>query len=210
MAELEQQTSQAMQRLENIKFIPGPVPAALTSIGFLPGSNKPPAEIFSFLETLIAHSDSDDENEFPLPSLDEVSHLALLSHSIVAYMSHLDYRKLARITSKICTDTNRWLAHIFRFIDAAASYHVDSTEAILRAVRLAIVTRCPGYLEGGVPALANPCLYISENSSPLGLQYACRQLGLPLNCIRLIPSNTAFGKKATIFYTFSLSFFNRC
>lgn len=59
---------------------------------------------------------------------------------------------------------------------------------------LAIVTRCPGYLEGGVPALANPCLYISENSSLVGLQYACRQLGLPLHCIRLVPSNTTFGK----------------
>lgn len=59
---------------------------------------------------------------------------------------------------------------------------------------LAIVTRCPGYLEGGVPALANPCLYISENSSLTGLQYACRQLGLPIHCIRLVPSNTAFGR----------------
>lgn len=198
LAELELQASQAMQRLENIKLIPGPIPKTLTSTGYLAAANKAPAEIFSFLEALIAHSDSDDENEFPLPPLDEVSHLALLSHSLVAYMSHLDYRKLARITSKICTDTNRWLSHIFRFIDSSASYHVDSTEAILRAVRLAIVTRCPGYLEGGVPALANPCLYISENSSPLGLQFACRQLGLPLNCIRLVPSNTAFGKKTDL------------
>lgn len=55
------------------------------------------------------------------------------------------------------------------------------------------MTRCPGYLEGGVPALANPCLYICENSSQLALQYACRQLGLPVNCIRLVPSNTSFG-----------------
>lgn len=164
----------------------------LSTAGGLPGANKPPSEIFKFLESLIAHSDSDGDGAdgaagYPLPQLDEVSHLALLSHSIVAYMSHLDYRKLSKITSRICNDTNRWLAQIFRFPDAAASYHSDSTDAILRAVRLAIVTRCPGYLEGGVPALANPCLYISENSSPLGLQYACRQLGLPLNCIRLVP-----------------------
>lgn len=59
--------------------------------------------------------------------------------------------------------------------------------------RLAIVTRCPGYLEGGVPALANPCLYICENSSQIALQYACRQLGLPVNCIRLVPASTSFG-----------------
>lgn len=61
--------------------------------------------------------------------------------------------------------------------------------------RLAIVTRCPGYLEGGVPALANPCLYICENSSQIALQYACRQLGLPVTCIRLVPASTTFGNK---------------
>lgn len=64
--------------------------------------------------------------------------------------------------------------------------------------RLAIVTRCPGYLEGGVPALANPCLYICENSSQIALQYACRQLGLPVNCIRLVPPNQSFGKLTNV------------
>lgn len=125
-----------MQRLENIKSIPE-TPIALPTLGLLHQERKAPAEIFSFLESLIAQSDQgDDDSEFfILPPLDEVSHLALLSHSIVAYMSHLDYRKLSKITSKICNDTNRWLAHLFRFIDANASYHIDSTETILRAVR---------------------------------------------------------------------------
>lgn len=65
---------------------------------------------------------------------------------------------------------------------------------LFHCCRLAIVTRCPGYLEGGVPALANPCLYICENSSQIALQYACRQLGLPVNCIRLIPASSSFGE----------------
>lgn len=59
--------------------------------------------------------------------------------------------------------------------------------------RLAIVTRCPGYLEGGVPALAHPIFYICENSSQLAVNSACRQLGLPVNCIRLVPASTSFG-----------------
>lgn len=63
---------------------------------------------------------------------------------------------------------------------------------------MAIATRCPGYLEGGVPALANPCLYICENSSQIALQFACRQLGLPINCIRLVPSNTNIGNVGTM------------
>lgn len=58
---------------------------------------------------------------------------------------------------------------------------------------LAIVSRCPGYLEGGVMALASPCLYISEQNSAISLQYACRQIGLPLESIRLVPCNTTVG-----------------
>lgn len=173
-------------------------------MGLLANDRYAPADVLTFLESVIVANSTDPDEaddvdtvadpEYLLPSLNEVSHLALISHSIIAYLSHLDYRKLTRITAKISGDTNRWLAHLFRFIDANASYHSDSTDAILKAVRLAIVTRCPGYLEGGVPALANPCLYICENSSQIALQYACRQLGLPINCIRLVPSNTSFGE----------------
>lgn len=162
LAELEMRATQALQRLERIKTIPGPPPPTeeQPAIGFLHIGRKPPSQIFSFLESLIAYNNNNnnninnhnidseedddvddfedediDEHSFPLPPLDEVTHLALLSHSIVAYLSHLEYQKLSRLTSKICNDTNRWLAHIFRFIDASASYHLDSTEAILRAVR---------------------------------------------------------------------------
>lgn len=77
-------------------------------------------------------------------------------------------------------------------MDPASSFHADNADAILRVVRLAFV-RCPGYLEGGIPALAQPCFYISENSTPHRLQYACRQLGIPLEAIRLIPANSTFG-----------------
>lgn len=48
-----------------------------------------------------------------------------------------------------------------------------------------------------MPALANPSLYICENSSQVSLQYACRQLGLPVNCIRLVSSNTDLGEQRT-------------
>lgn len=254
MAELELQASQALQRLEAVKINPNPeTPAVVkastsSTTGLLANDRYAPSEVLSFLESVIvANSTDPDENddtdmtepEYLLPALNEVSHLALISHSIIAYLSHLDYRKLTRITAKVSGDTNRWLAHLFRFIDANASYHMDSTDAILRAVRfeqsilrftnfcfiysiritdcvvcfrLAIVTRCPGYLEGGVPALANPCLYICENSSQIGLQYACRQLGLPVNCIRMIPASTDFGKRSikTIYLVFRNNNYIKC
>lgn len=155
LAELELQASQALQRLESIKINPIPpevqqpsidsTPNTSTTTGLLGNDQYAPADVLSFLETVIVANSSDPDDgddmengnnpEYLLPALNEVSHLALISHSIIAYLSHLDYRKLTKITTKISSDTNQWLAHLFRFIDANASYHTDSTDAILRAVR---------------------------------------------------------------------------
>lgn len=145
------QASQALQRLEAIKIntntetAPVLASSASSTTGLLSNDRYAPSDILTFLESVIVtnSTDSDDADdvdaaadpEYLLPSLNEVSHLALISHSIIAYLSHLDYRKLAKITAKISGDTNRWLAHLFRFIDGNASYHTDSTDAILRAVR---------------------------------------------------------------------------
>uniref|UniRef100_A0A1B0G4K0 Pyridoxal-dependent decarboxylase domain-containing protein 1 n=1 Tax=Glossina morsitans morsitans TaxID=37546 RepID=A0A1B0G4K0_GLOMM len=210
LAELELKTSQVLQRLESVKATPMAVntitsPHSLANttadtavnsdkvLAVLHGDRKAPSEILKSLELLISYTESDDDSEFPLPALDDVSHLALISHSIVAYLSHLDRSQLKRITARIAGDTTHWLGALFRFVDASSSFHNDNTEATLRTVRLAIIARCPGYLEGGIPALAHPCFYISENTTPIRLQYACRQLGIPLDAIRLISTNNTFG-----------------
>ncbi|XP_017463049.1 PREDICTED: pyridoxal-dependent decarboxylase domain-containing protein 1-like, partial [Rhagoletis zephyria] len=223
LAELELKSAHVLRGLENVKTAPvaetpetppeaaadavdggrpnienGPdspllTPATPKHTTLLYGDCKPPADILKSLETLIAYSDSDDDPEFPLPGLDDVAQLALISHSIVAYLTHLDRQHLVRVSSSIAGDTTRWLGALFRFLDPGSSFHTDNADAILRTVRLAIVARCPGYLEGGIPALAHPCFYISENTTPLRLQYACRQLGIPLDAIRLIPANSTFG-----------------
>lgn len=147
---MEFQTSKALQRLEAIKInpntetIPLLASSASSKTGLLATDRYAPGDVLTFLESIIIANANDDEDgddmegepEYLLPALNEVSHLALISHSIIAYLSHLDYRKLTKITAKISGDTNRWLAHLFRYIDANASYHTDSTEAILRAVRL--------------------------------------------------------------------------
>lgn len=183
-----------MHRLENLKCSTEPNALATPAASILVSEQKPTNEIFKCLEALISHTDSsDDEDHFPLPPLDDVAHLAIMTHSLVAYMSHLDYHKLSKITQKICNETARWLADLFAFPDASASYHTDSTGSLLRSVRLAIIDRCPGYLDGGLAALVQPCLYISDQSAQLGLQYVCRQLGLPLASIRLVPSVVTYG-----------------
>lgn len=164
-------------------------PIGVPVAGFLAPERRDAAEIVSGLETLICTTESGIEPEYSLPPLNEVSQLALISHSFVAYLSHLRRSQLVKVTTKIASDTNRWLSHIFRFSDSSTSYHNDSTECVLRALRLAIVSKCPGYLEAGIQALANPCMYVTENSALLALQYAARQLGLPAECIRVVPSS---------------------
>lgn len=147
LAELEMQASQALHRLESIKLnrdanaTPLANSNSSSSAGILSADRCAPSDVLSFLESVLVSqiTEGDDEESeeqnFLLPALNEVSHLALISHSIIAYLSHLDYRKLSKVTTKISNDTNQWLAHLFRFIDGNASYHNDSTDAILRAVR---------------------------------------------------------------------------
>lgn len=150
LAELELQASQALQRLESLKVDRAPenvpVVAAIATppAGLLTTERNSTSDVLTFLESIIvANSNEPDDSDeldgndadYLLPALNDVSHLTLISHSIIAYLSHLDYRKLQRITGKISGDTNRWLAHLFRFAGANASYHTDSTDAILKAIR---------------------------------------------------------------------------
>ncbi|KAI8035136.1 pyridoxal-dependent decarboxylase domain-containing protein 1 [Drosophila gunungcola] len=211
LAELELRSSQVLQRLENVKVSSTPdnhpnsdenpeEPAAAAAAAaedqlhsHLPAEHRVPSDILKSLEQLVSYTDSDDDPEFPLPALDDVSHLALISHSIVAYLSHLDRQQLLRVTNSISGDATRWLGTLFHFAHPASSFHADNADAVLRTVRLAIVARCPGYLEGGIPALAQPTFYISENTTPVRLQYACRQLGIPLEAIKIIPEHSQYG-----------------
>lgn len=151
LAELELQASQALQRLESLKIEKAPEPSetivspnVASATGLLTTERNSTADVLSFLETIIVVNSSDPEDtddldgsdaDYLLPALNDVSHLTLISHSIIAYLSHLDYRKLQRIIGKISGDTNRWLAHLFRFANANASYHSDTTDAILKAIR---------------------------------------------------------------------------
>ncbi|XP_016994970.2 pyridoxal-dependent decarboxylase domain-containing protein 1 [Drosophila takahashii] len=220
LAELELRSSQVLQRLENVKVSSTPEKLKPKSKpkshedgedqqeqdqqdegeaedqqeeDLLPAEHRVPSDILKSLEQLVSYTDSDDDPEFPLPALDDVSHLALISHSIVAYLSHLDRQQLLRVTNSISGDATRWLGTLFHFAQPASSFHADNADAVLRTVRLAIVARCPGYLEGGIPALAQPTFYISENTTPVRLQYACRQLGIPLEAIKIIPEHSQYG-----------------
>ncbi|XP_055616087.1 pyridoxal-dependent decarboxylase domain-containing protein 1 [Toxorhynchites rutilus septentrionalis] len=202
LAELEVQASQVLNRLEYIKttqeqqqptnpmFQQMPI-----APGYLQSDRKPTAEVLSSLENLISQLDLDDEPEFVLPPLDESSQLAVITHSITAYLSALERQHLNRVVSKIVSDTNRWLSHMFRFMDCSTGYYRESAECILNALRLAIANRFSESTENRLTQLQNATLYISEVSSLFALQHTCRFIGLPVSNIRVVPCHTMFGAR---------------
>lgn len=193
LAELEQQSSQIIQRLENIKM-QTEQQEDLMSSHFHSVNKKQPSEILSALESLITHSDHDYDSEFCLPPVDEIGYLSFISHSIIPYLTYLECNQLGKVTSKITNDTNRWLSNIFHITDGVINYFNDSSECTQRALKLALIQKFPRYLDGtDMSDLKNVCIYTS-NASLMGIQFACRQLGVPLTSIRLIPFNTVLGK----------------
>lgn len=141
LEKLESAASQVVHRLESVKTVleeeARENEVTQPTNPFLP-DKKLPSELLAALEALVSQpvdGESDELAEYPLPPIDEVSHLVLVSHSITSYLSYLNRRQLLKVTSKILTDTNRWLSNLFRFIDCSASYHTDSSECLVRAMR---------------------------------------------------------------------------
>jgi threonine aldolase len=66
---------------------------------------------------------------------------------------------------------------------------------MVRITRMLILHKYPEYLELGYEALiSHPPVIYTSIASPLGLvQHICRQVGLPLMCVRPVPCNTVFG-----------------
>lgn len=176
--------------------------------GLLHSERKEAKDILTNLEQqMISYTDGGDsaDGDYLFPPLDEVSQLALISHSMAAYMHHMRRDQLVRLTTKIYTDTNRWLSHIFRFVDAVSTYHHDTTESIVRTLRLAIMARHPIYSEAGAQALNNVSIYVCEESAMISLQFACKQLGLSLDCIRMVPQNTTPNSSGGVIGTMDVS-----
>lgn len=142
MEKLESAASQVVHRLESVKTVleeeARENDVLQPAVNPLLPDKKLPSEILAYLEALVSQPvDGDNEElaEYPLPPIDEVSHLVLVSHSVVSYLSYLNRRQLLKVTSKILTDTSRWLSNLFRFTDCSASYHGDSSECLVRALR---------------------------------------------------------------------------
>nr|CAD7264811.1 unnamed protein product [Timema shepardi] len=222
VSELEFQASQVIGRLEEAveKAEDGSSKGQVwkNSHGFLPIPSKSSDEILGLLEDLIAYEDSredsSDDDISPggasLPQLDPIARLSIVTQSVAAYAGGLERSHLQRFSSRITSDTTRWLSHLFRFFDCAAFFHEDVLEGIVRLARMMLHYKYPKYLEDGYEALsARPPVIYSSVAAPLGVvQYICRQasalfsvthyssiLGLPMVCVRPVPCNTMFGSQ---------------
>ncbi|CAH0397732.1 unnamed protein product [Chilo suppressalis] len=166
------------------------------SAGFFEPEEMPMDEILKVLEDMVLKTDHNCESvEPPLLPTDAVTRATILSHSICALFGRLERSHAARLGAHIASETTRWMAHMFRLADYNAYYHHEQLEGLVRVTRMLLHHRYPRYLEDGALAFTNrlPCIY-SCVASPLGIvQHLCRQLGLPLACVRPVPVN-ATGK----------------
>ncbi|KAF5285802.1 hypothetical protein FQA39_LY04263 [Lamprigera yunnana] len=199
LGEIAIEASQIVSRLEQIAE-GGKLPesAFATPIVFLGPEQKRRDELLEVIEGLLS---VDDEGEnVTLPTLDDVSKLVVLSHSIGAYCGGLDKHLLQKLSTRVTTDTTRWLGQMLGFLDCVAFYHDDQLEGLVRITRMMLHYKYPRYLEDGALAYsaAPPTIY-SSVASPLGVvQHLCKQLGLPLACVRPVPVNTHFGSQHTM------------
>ncbi|KAL4624522.1 pyridoxal-dependent decarboxylase domain-containing protein 1-like isoform X1 [Arapaima gigas] len=198
LAEMAKNIDDAMKILENgqreieerqkcmLKDIPGP----------LQGHGQDVNSILQLIHNLM-HGEEKEDSQSQGPSLGERAHVALLGHTLVAYFSGLDPKRVRRLTTRVQSDTTLWLCQIFRFENSSAYFHEDDREGLLRVSRLVLYSRYKDYATKGFIALScrQPVIYQSSACRPGLGQYLCNQLGLALSSLCTVPSSSTFGSE---------------
>nr|Q66HY8.1 RecName: Full=Pyridoxal-dependent decarboxylase domain-containing protein 1 [Danio rerio]AAH81619.1 Pyridoxal-dependent decarboxylase domain containing 1 [Danio rerio] len=165
------------------KEIPGP----------LQGDGQDVVSILQLVQNLM-HGD-DEEQGHRMQFVGEQGHMALLGHSLAAYISVLERERLRKLTTRILSDTTLWLCRLFRYENGSAYFHEDDREGLLKVCRLVMNTHYEDFTTEGFTALSSkhPVIYQSAACRPGLGQHLCSQLGLPLSCLCVVPCNTMFG-----------------
>ncbi|KAL3272830.1 hypothetical protein HHI36_014289 [Cryptolaemus montrouzieri] len=199
IGELAIEASEIVSRLEQIaEGVPIPESAYSQPTVFLGLDRKSVDDIMEIIYGLMSVDDDGEQLQFP--SLDVVTKLVIVCHSLAAYCGGLERSILQKLSTRFTTDTTRWISHMCGFLDSSTFYHEDQLEGLVRVTKMMLHYKYPRYLEDGALALTNslPTIY-SSVSSPLGVvQHLCRQLGLSLACVRPVPVNTLFGSQYTM------------
>ncbi|KAF5894752.1 pyridoxal-dependent decarboxylase domain-containing protein 1 isoform X2 [Clarias magur] len=115
----------------------------------------------------------------------EQGYMALLGHSLAAYISTLDKERVRKLTTRILYE------------NGSAYYHEDERDGLLKVCRLVIHTRYEDYATEGfcVFSVRAPVIYMSAACRPGLGEHLCNQLGLPLSSVCTVPCNTMFGSQ---------------
>ncbi|XP_026180894.1 pyridoxal-dependent decarboxylase domain-containing protein 1 isoform X2 [Mastacembelus armatus] len=145
----------------------------------------------------LIHEDEEDNPSQQMQNVGEQGHMALLGHSLAAYISVLDRERLRKLTTRILSDTTLWLCKLFRYENGSAYFHEDDRDGLVRVCRLVINARYEEYASEGYAVLSakQPVIYQSASCRPGLGQHLCNQLGLPLSSLCRVPCNTIFGSQ---------------
>ncbi|GLD61202.1 pyridoxal-dependent decarboxylase domain-containing protein 1 isoform X3 [Lates japonicus] len=171
-----------------------------TSIpGPLQGDGQDVTTILHLVHNLIHEEEEkeDKPSQHRMQNVGEQGHMALLGHSLAAYISVLDRERLRKLTTRILSDTTLWLCRLFRYENGSAYFHEDNRDGLVKVCRLVINSRYEEYASEGYAVLSSkqPVIYQSASSRPGLGQHLCSQLGLPLSSLCTVPCNTIFGSQ---------------
>nr|XP_057905638.1 pyridoxal-dependent decarboxylase domain-containing protein 1 [Doryrhamphus excisus]XP_057905639.1 pyridoxal-dependent decarboxylase domain-containing protein 1 [Doryrhamphus excisus] len=165
----------------------------------LQGDGQDIASVLELVHSLI-HEKEEGEDKPSLQRMHNVGeqgHMALLGHSLAAYISMLDRERLRKLTTRILSDTTLWLCRLFRYENGSAYFHEDDREGLVKVSRLVINARYEEYASEGYAVFSSkqPVIYQSASCRPGLGQHVCNQLGLPLSSLCTVPCNTLFGSQ---------------
>lgn len=167
--------------------------------GPLQGDGQDVSTILHLVHNLIHEEEEEDErpSRYRMQNVGEQGHMALLGHSLAAYISVLDKDRLRRLTTRILSDTTLWLCRLFRYENGSAYFHEDDRDGLVKVCRLVINARYEEYASEGYVVLSSkqPVIYLSASCRPGLGQHLCSQLGLPLSSLCTVPCNTVFGSQ---------------
>uniref|UniRef100_A0AAX7T3X0 Pyridoxal-dependent decarboxylase domain-containing protein 1 n=1 Tax=Astatotilapia calliptera TaxID=8154 RepID=A0AAX7T3X0_ASTCA len=132
-----------------------------------------------------------------MQNVGEHGQMALLGHSLAAYISMMDKEQLRKLTTRIQSDTTLWLCRLFRYENGSTCFHEDDRDGLVKVCRLVINARYEEYATEGYVVLntRQPVIYQSASCRPGLGQHLCSQLGLPLSSLCTVPCNTLFGSQ---------------
>ncbi|XP_061159021.1 pyridoxal-dependent decarboxylase domain-containing protein 1 isoform X1 [Syngnathus typhle] len=181
------------ERTEGSIFSRASIPGPLLEVG------QDVATILHRIHSLIHEEEEGEDKPNPhrMQNVGEQGHIALLGHSLAAYISVLDRERLWKLTTRILSDTTLWLCRLFRYENGSAYFHEDDREGLIKVCRLVIHACYDDYASEGFAVLSSkqPVIYQSASGRPGLGQHLCNQLGLPLSNLCTVPCNTLFGSQ---------------